>query len=121
MAKKVVIIEKDEDILEVLSYILIEAGYLVACFQTNSIVIEQIAKEKPDLILLDVINVSSEGTALCQAIKEDRVLEQVPVVALSTHLKPQLIKEICADEVMKKPFDIDELLQVVENHLQAHA
>lgn len=121
MAKKVVIIEKDDDIMEVLSYILLEAGYAVACIQISNIIIENIIKEKPDLILLDVINVSDEGTALCQGIKRNSLLAQVPVVALSTHLKPQLVKKVCADEVMKKPFDIDELLQVVESHIEAHA
>jgi len=43
------------------------------------------------------------------------------MVALSTHLKPQVIKDTCADEVMNKPFDIDELLQIVEDHIQTHA
>lgn len=117
MSKKVVIIEKDRDILEVVSYILIDAGYSVSPFGTEEVTIEHLVKEKPDLILLDVINISEEGTALCKAIKKNNKLKNIPIVALSTHLKPQLIKETCADEVMKKPFDIDELLQVVEDHL----
>ncbi|WP_407430135.1 two-component system response regulator [Arcticibacter sp.] len=117
MTKKVVIIEKDRDILEVVSYILIDAGYSVSPFGTEEVTLEHIIKEKPNLILLDVINISEEGTALCQAIKKNYRLANVPIVALSTHLKPQLIKETCADEVMKKPFDIDELLQIVEDHI----
>jgi len=117
MAKKVVIIENDKDILEILSYILIDAGYAVSSFETANVTLERLTREKPDLILLDVINISKEGTALCQAIKNNRKLENIPVVALSTHMKPQFIKETCADEVMKKPFDIDELLQIVEDHI----
>lgn len=117
MAKKVVIIERDRDILEVLSYILVDAGYAVQAFEPEEVTLENIISEKPNLILLDVINISNEGTALCKAIKNDRKLEDVPVVALSTHLKPQFIKEACADDVMKKPFDIDELLQIVEEHI----
>lgn len=121
MAKKVVIIEKDRDILDVVSYILKEAGYTVSAFETENVSLEKIITEKPDLILLDVINVSEEGTALCESIKKNSRLGNIPIVALSTHLKPQLIKETCADEVMKKPFDIDELIQVVEDHIQTHA
>jgi len=117
MAKKVVIIEKDRDILEVVSYILVDAGYSVSPFGTEEVTLEHIINENPNLILLDVISISEEGTALCQAIKNNRKLRNIPIVALSTHLKPQLIKETCADEVMKKPFDIDELLQIVEEHL----
>jgi len=117
MAKKVVIIEKDRDILEVVSYILIDAGYSVSPFGTEQVTLEHIIREKPNLILLDVINISEEGTALCKAIKNNPKLGNIPIVALSTHLKPQLIKETCADEVMKKPFDIDELLQIVEDHI----
>lgn len=118
MAKKVVIVEKDRDILEVVSYILIDAGYSVSSFGTEEVTLEHIIKEKPNLILLDVINVSKEGTAFCAAIKNHLKLRSIPIVALSTHLKPQLIKETCADEVMRKPFDIDELLQIVEDHIQ---
>lgn len=121
MAKKVVIIEKDRDILDVVSYILIEAGYAVTAFETENITLQKIADEKPDLVILDVINISKEGTALCEAIKNDRNLKNIPLVALSTHLKPQVIKDTCADEVMNKPFDIDELLQIVEDHIQTPA
>lgn len=121
MAKKVVIIEKDRDILDVVTYILTEAGYTVCPFETASVTLIKIAEEKPDLILLDVINISKEGTALCEAIKQESKLKSVPMVALSTHLKPQVIKDTCADEVMNKPFDIDELLQIVEDHIQTHA
>lgn len=117
MTKKVVIIERDRDILEVVSYILIDAGYAVRGFGPEEVTLEYIIREKPNLILLDVINISNEGTALCKAIKNSRELQNIPVVALSTHLKPQFIKETCADEVMKKPFDIDELLQIVEEHI----
>lgn len=120
MGKKVVIIEKDRDILEVVSYILIDAGYAVSSFGIE-VTLENIIKENPNLILLDVINISKEGTALCESIKNHVKLRNVPIVALSTHLKPQLIKETCADEVMKKPFDIDELLQIVDQHIEAPA
>ncbi|PRY55205.1 response regulator receiver domain-containing protein [Arcticibacter pallidicorallinus] len=117
MTKKVVIIERDRDILEVVSYILVDAGYAVSAIGPEDVTLEYIISEKPNLILLDVINISKEGTALCKAIKDNPELGKIPVVALSTHLKPQLIKETCADDVMKKPFDIDELLQIVEEHI----
>ncbi len=73
----------------------------------------------PDLILLDVIHVTPEGTDLCRKLKALDSIKHIPVIVLSTHNKAIQTKKICADEVIPKPFDIDILLQVVENHLAA--
>ncbi|WP_207532670.1 response regulator transcription factor [Desertivirga arenae] len=111
--------EKNQEILEAVTYILTEEGYKVNGFTSEKLFLDGAAEEKPDLILLDVIQITLEGTELCRQLKILEDIKHIPVIVLSTHTKANEVKQICADEVIQKPFDIDNLLEVVENHLAA--
>ena len=117
--KRVFVFEKDRDILEIISHVLIEEGYKVEGFGNEKEFLSQIVVKIPDLILLDVVRISPEGTALCKQLKIIENIKHIPVIVLSTHDKAIEVKKICADEVVSKPFDVDMLLQVVETHLAA--
>jgi DNA-binding response OmpR family regulator len=113
MKKTVVVIERDSDILNVVEYILTQRGYKVISFQEEDEAFEKIVEIQPDGILLDIIKPSDAGIKLCLAIKEAEKTKHIPVIALSTHPKAVAVKGICADEVLSKPFDIDELVAAV--------
>jgi len=117
MKKKIFVVEKDADILEIIVHILSEEGYEVASSRTEFGIFEQIKNVMPDIILLDVINTSAQGTELCRALKSANEIKHIPVVVLSTHLKVEIVRDICADEVLPKPFDIHKLVDVIENQL----
>ena len=117
--KKILVLEKDEDILHVIGHILIDEGYGVKLLQTDKDFIKEIEAYQPDAILLDIIKITPEGTELCRKLKEAKGISQIPVIVLSTAPKVEVIKEICADEVVKKPFDIDLLVDTVEKQLAA--
>ena len=114
MKKTVVVIERDSDILNIVEYILIERGYNVISFQEEDEAFEKIVEIQPDGILLDIVKPSDAGIKLCLAIKEAEKTKNIPVIALSTHPKAVTVKGICADEVLSKPFDIDELVAAVD-------
>lgn len=117
MKKKILVVERDRDILEIVSYILIERGYQVVSSQTEEGIFNKIKEFNPDAILLDVIKPSTEGTELCRAIKAAEGTKHIPVIVLSTHTRAAAIKEVCADEILPKPFDIDQLVDVLEKQL----
>lgn len=114
MKKTVVVIERDADILNVVEHILTERGYKVISFQEEDKAFKTIVEIQPDGILLDIIKPSDAGIKLCLAIKEAEKTKHIPVIALSTHPKAIAVKGICADEVLSKPFDIDELVAAVD-------
>ncbi|HEX8377745.1 MAG TPA: response regulator [Pedobacter sp.] len=118
MKKKILVIEKDVDILHVIEYILKEHDYTVFTAHTEKEIIASIKEITPDAILLDVIKPTDEGTALCNAIKANPEICHIPVIVLSTHFNIQSLKSVCADEIIEKPFDIHELLSVIEKQLQ---
>lgn len=117
MKKKILIVENDKDIRDVISIILTEEGYQVNAFGTEKNIFNHIKDFNPDIILLDIIHPTQEGTHLCREIKAAEGTKHIPVIVLSTHLKIAAVKEVCADEVLAKPFDVPQLIKVIEGEL----
>lgn len=109
--------DRDKDILEIITYILTDRGYEVVSSPTEDGILKQILEFNPDAILLDIIRPSIEGTELCRAIKSTATTKHIPVIVLSTHTKVAAVKEVCADEIVPKPFDISELVHILERQL----
>ena len=119
MKKKVLVVENDPDILEIISYVLKDDGYEPILCLTEKGIFDVIREKNPDVILLDVIKPTDQGTILCREIKAAETSKHIPVIVLSTHSQIEDVKEICADDVIKKPFDISYLLGVVREQLVA--
>lgn len=113
MGKRIVIIENDQEIRLIVTYILNEQGY-----ETMSIPepadITQLIAFKPHLLLLDEFINSKPGHRLCRRIKQIPALTAVPVIILSTAHNIELIAEECqANDYLAKPFDIEEMVTKV--------
>lgn len=119
MKKRVLVVENNKDILELIALVLEEAGYETGLYTNEAGIFDHIVEFKPDAILLDIIKPTLEGTQLCREIKEAEGTSHIPVIVLSTHPQMQKVKEVCADEVVSKPFDIDGLLEVLAEQLAA--
>ena len=119
MKKRILVVENDKDILELISFVLDEAGYEVDLYLRETNIFEKITTFQPDAILLDIVKPTVEGTELCRQIKEAETTSHIPVIVLSTHNQIHKVKEVCADETIEKPFDIDGLLEILSEHLNA--
>jgi DNA-binding response OmpR family regulator len=119
MKKKILVMENDPAIIEIVSLILEDEGYEVKALNTESRILEVIDDYKPDVIILDIIRPSEEGTLLCLTLKQNAKTKHIPVIVFSTHPKVlTTLKEVCADDVVPKPFDVAELINAVEMQLQ---
>ncbi|WP_069658260.1 response regulator transcription factor [Arcticibacter eurypsychrophilus] len=119
MKKKILVVENDKDIRDILTVILTEEGYEILTYKSTEIISEHIISYKPDAILLDIIRPTDEGTELCKQIKAAETTKHIPVIVMSTYSKAEVLEEICADKVIAKPFDIDVLVNVIQNKLNA--
>ena len=117
MKKKILVIEDDDDICQIISYVLIDGGFVTILCKTDHDIFDIIIINPPDIILLDVVRITEQGTELCKAIKAAESSRHIPVIVLSTHTKIDAVKEICADDVIAKPFDISLLLAVVKEQM----
>ncbi len=118
MKKRVLVVENNKDILEMISIVLEDAGYELRTYANEKDIFDKIVAFKPNAILLDIVRPTLEGTELCRQLKEATNTSHIPIIALSTHPKIEKVKDICADEIVPKPFDIDGLVEVIDEQLK---
>lgn len=119
MAKRVLVIDDDEDILTILNIILGDEGYEAILSQTGPTT-EEIKILHPDLILLDVRIVGFEktGAEICAEIKSKLELANIPVLLFSSETDvAALANSSGANGYVKKPFDINKLLAKVKEFI----
>ena len=118
MAKQIVIVDDDVDILEFMQLTLAYAGYDVRV-STSGKDLQQIRpSDLPDLILLDVKLAEEDGRAICQHLKTNEQTKDVPIIMLSAHVSVRQLRQECpADDFLAKPFELDILLEKVEKQL----
>jgi len=113
MQKRVLIIENDRDIRDLVEMIISDEG-----FETLSMpepkTLEQLVEFKPDIILIDEFVNSKPGHRLCLKIKRSDMLNNIPVIILSTASDIELIVKECeANDYLRKPFDVQEMIDTV--------
>jgi DNA-binding response OmpR family regulator len=115
--KKVLIIEDDQAIREIISYLLLSEGYEpLGCERPGQL--EDILGYEPELILLDEWVDAREGTMLCQEIRLIHRLAGVPVIIISTSADIEQIALSCkADGFVRKPFAIHDMLAEIKRCL----
>ncbi|MFH1656730.1 MAG: response regulator [Candidatus Nealsonbacteria bacterium] len=83
MEKKILIIEDDKFLRELISQKLLKEGYDVAEAVDGEKGIRAVKEEKPDLVLLDLILPGVDGFEVLAKVKEDPILAEIPVIILS--------------------------------------
>jgi DNA-binding response OmpR family regulator len=119
MSKKILILDDDSDILEILTIVLSEAGYETRALTHGETVLEDITNFQPDLVLMDVMLGSMDGRAICKDIKQNEVTSHLPVILISgTHdLARSLHLSGAPDDFVAKPFGIQYLLAKVAQQI----
>lgn len=117
MEKKVVLIQDDEQILDLMDHILTNEGYDVTPSLTTE-PIEKIDEINPDIFIVDeYIKGDKRGTEVIEELKSDPTTEDVSAVLTSTSSELYKKAEQCkADDFIEKPFDIDHLIDVVKKN-----
>ncbi|MES2437378.1 MAG: response regulator [Patescibacteria group bacterium] len=113
--KKILVIDDDEAILHATKLILELQGYSVETY-TNTACIKKLDKEKPNLILLDVMLSGEDGREICKKLKKHKATHTIPIILFSANARSAIIanqKEIMNDGFIEKPFDMDHLIQTV--------
>lgn len=123
LKKKILIIENEPDIVDIISFILLEEGYDVAHQPSISTdILETIRSVNPDLILLDNWLDGISGSEFCKVLKTEHQDYLVPVVIISANADlPQIAAACKADGYIEKPFDVLPMLQVISEVLTKNA
>ena len=110
--ERIVVIEDEADILEVLQYNLTREGYRVDTSQSGEEGLERVRDQDPDLVLLDLMLPELDGIEVCRRLKADPVTSSIPVIMVTAKGEESdvvLGLQMGADDYVTKPFNPREL------------
>ncbi len=113
MASKILIVEDEPDIVELLVYNLDQAGFETEAVFNGADALEQVKIQQPDLVLLDLLLPEVDGLEVCRTLKRDPETTGIPIIMLTA--KGEAIDrivglELGADDYITKPFSPREVL-----------
>ena len=114
--KRILIIDNDESVLEVLQEIFKNDGYETDCYGQVEDIFKLVDDFKPDLVLLDYILPGINGGELCAQLKKDPETRHIPVVICSAY--PQVMLSLGSygcNAFISKPFELRDIIMQVDD------
>lgn len=114
--KKILIVDDNEDLLELLKETFTAEGYETECITNANNICDAAHEAAPHLVILDYILFGINGGELCHQLKTDERTKHLPVIIISAY--PRVLESLGnygADVIVSKPFDLNELISVVNN------
>lgn len=119
MPAKILVIDDDPEILNIIQLVLTQDGHQIVT-STNGKILNELPTMQPNLIMLDEVLCNEKGSDLCRQIKSNPETSGIPVIFLSALTGiANLADQAGAEAYLRKPFDIDDLNEVVTNSLNA--
>jgi phosphate regulon transcriptional regulator PhoB len=113
MQKKILVVDDEKDIVELISYNLEKEGFAVIKAYDGQMAWERVKTAKPDLVVLDLMIPGIHGLEVCKLIRRDAATETLPIIMLtakSDQVDKILGLELGADDYVTKPFNVRELI-----------
>ncbi|MDQ1142902.1 response regulator [Pedobacter agri] len=118
MNRKIVICDDDLDIVEMLEIVLEDSNLEVITETDSRKVIELISDNHPDVILLDLWMPVITGDQVVKQIRSDNSIANIPILIMSAAQDGhQIAQEVGANGFISKPFDIDQLIERVQEFI----
>ena len=117
MGSRVLVVEDEADLSELIAHHLREAGHDVVTAATGSVALAEIQRTRPDLVLLDVMLPDITGLEICRRLRRNSETVRLPVIMLTAkgaEVDRVVGFEVGADDYVVKPFSPRELLLRVE-------
>ena len=112
-ASNILIIEDDEIVSRTIERCLRGKEFHVNVANSGVAGLRAAHRKVPDLVILDVIMPGMDGFTVCKEMREDPILKDVPILFLTAKIKPEdaiVGLSLGADDYLRKPFNVDELL-----------
>ncbi|TKC05000.1 response regulator [Pedobacter frigoris] len=116
--KRVFVFDDNPDILELCTIILEDAGYDIKTSSTSNDIIAQVLSYTPDIIFMDNWLPDVGGIDATKELKRHETLKNIPVIYFSANNDVKALAEQAgADDYLSKPFDIQELEDIVSKYI----
>jgi CheY-like chemotaxis protein len=120
MKKRILVVDDEPDMLEIVSMMLRSGGYEVTTVEDAEKAMIILRKERPDLILLDLHLPGMQGEEFCKAVKSNATTRLIPVLLFTVSSEDLFgrIKEMGANDYVLKPFGPEEILSKVKKYIK---
>ena len=120
MSKRILVVEDQPDSRQIIRDMLAPTAFEITEAENGEEALAAIAKQRPDLILMDVQLPIMDGYAATRRIKADPALRAIPVIAVTSYAlngEEQTARAAGCDDYVPKPFSPRELLAKIRQHL----
>ncbi len=121
MDKKILVVDDEQPIADILEFNLRKEGYQVVCAYDGEEALQKVEEEQPDIVLLDVMLPIRDGMEVCREIRKKYDMPIIMLTAKDTEIDKVLGLEMGADDYVTKPFSNRELIARVKANLRRHS
>jgi DNA-binding response OmpR family regulator len=118
MSSRILVVEDEEDLAELIRHNLESEGYEVEVCVDGVEALDAVKRQAPDLMLLDVMLPKVDGKAVCRAVRREHDFPIIMVSARTSEVDKVIGLEVGADDYIPKPFGILELIARVRSALR---
>ncbi|WP_440995849.1 response regulator transcription factor [Arhodomonas sp. SL1] len=116
MSKHVLVVDDEPNIVLSLEFLLEQAGFTVTTTDNGEDALAAAREQRPDVVLLDIMLPGTDGYEICQTLRDDPELAEVPVIMLTARGR-EIDREkgisLGADDYIVKPFSTSEVVERV--------
>ncbi|WML58293.1 response regulator YycF [Neobacillus sp. PS2-9] len=120
MEKKILVVDDEKPIADILQFNLKKEGYVVYCAYDGNEALELVEEIQPDLILLDIMLPLRDGMEVCREVRKKYEMPIIMLTAKDSEIDKVLGLELGADDYVTKPFSTRELIARVKANLRRH-
>jgi CheY-like chemotaxis protein len=121
MSKRILLVDDSDTVIMFEKLIFRGVGFEVVTAKNGKIALAEVAKRRPDLVLLDLLMPELNGIETCRRLKDNPETRDVPIVVVTTKDKAEMVEqafEAGCDAYITKPVDKVELLAKVQTYLR---
>jgi len=108
--KRVLVVDNDPDVLDIMQEALSYEGFQVSCANGENNIFHLIDRYRPDLLMIDYLLDGIDGGELCKQVKEKRKTHNLPVIIMSAYPRSRMSPGAYnCDDFIAKPFDLDDI------------
>lgn len=120
MTKKILVVDDEKPIADIIKFNLQKEGYEVYCAYDGLDALSKVEEVRPDLILLDIMLPLKDGMEVCREVRKKHDMPIIMLTAKDSEIDKVLGLELGADDYVTKPFSTRELLARVKANMRRH-
>lgn len=118
MPQKIMVVDDDKDILDVVSIMLNMHGYDAVLIDNGNGLLEKVKEVKPAIILMDIQLGPMDGRTICKEVKQIEEYAHTAIILFSANKRYKTdIHEYLCDDFIEKPFEIKSMMEKIKHYM----